>query len=233
MIGEMKTLYKWRLAFLVLAVLSLASCNSDDNVERRLTAEQKETYGRSISGKYQGQYLIIYKNKDCKERTDENGRHVYEALEENIDGVQLEVSDYKMQHVFFQDFPVSLISKVVDADEELSNALAEASPQAITARYELSYDTDYEHIKWAFTPNVMSLNLSYGGAEHHIRIEFGNNSEYYLCTPDELKEPNSFLSFAKSGVAIQLKAIYDGSDLIQHIGSENGNFMHILFKVEK
>jgi hypothetical protein len=121
----------------------------------------------------------------------------------------------------------------VDADQELSDALAEASPQAITARYDLGYDTSYDNIMWGFNPNVMTLPLSYGGTEHHIRIEFGNNSEYYLCTPDELKEPNSFLSFAKSGVALQLKAIYDGSDLIQHIGSENGNFMHILFKVEK
>lgn len=213
----------------MLAALSLASCSSDNYVERRLTAEQKETYGRSISGKYQGQYTIIYKNKDSKERTDENGRHVYEALEENIDGVQLEVSDYKMQHVFFQDFPISLISKVVDADKELSDALAEAAPQAITARYDLGYDTDYEQIKWAFTPNVMSLYLVYGGADHHIRIEFNSNYNY-ICAADELTQPNSFLSLAKSGVALQLKAIYDGSNLIQRFGAEEGNYMHIIFK---
>ena len=107
-----------------------------------------------------------------------------------------------MQHVFFQDFPVSLISKVVDANKELSDALAEVSLQAITARYDLGLDTDYNHIVWAFTPNVMSLHLYYGGADHHIRIEFNNNSQYYKSTADELKQSSSFLSFAKTGVAL-------------------------------
>ena len=212
------------------AMLSLASCNSDDNVERRLTTNQKERYAQNISGEYSGEYIIIYKDKDCTDMTDEKGRHIItKAHEATFGDVQLEVSDYKMQHVFFQDFPISLISKVVDADKELSDALAEAAPQAITARYDLGYDTDYEHIKWAFTPNVMSLHLVYGVADHHIRIEFKNNYNY-ICAADELTQPNSFLSLAKTGVALQLKAIYDGSNLIQRFGAEEGNYMHIIFK---
>lgn len=47
----------------------------------------------------------------------------------------------------------------------------------------------------------MSLHLYYGGADHHIRIEFNNNSQYYKSTADELKQSSSFLSFAKTGVA--------------------------------
>ncbi len=141
------------------AMLSLASCSSDDNVERRLTTNQKERYAQNISGEYSGEYIIVYKDKDCTDMTDEKGRHIItKAHEATFSDVQLDVSDYKMQHIFFQDFPVSLISKVVDADEELSQALAEASPQAITARYGFDYDTDYSHIKWAFIPNVMLLN---------------------------------------------------------------------------
>ena len=226
----MRTMQLWRIAFVMLAAFSLASCSSDDNVERRLTNTQKETYGQNISGEYPGEYIIIYKDKDCTDMTDEKGRHIItKAHEATFGDVQLEVSDYKMQHVFFQDFPVSLISKVVDADKELSDALAEAAPQAITARYDLGYDTDYEQIKWAFTPNVMSLYLVYGGADHHIRIEFNSNYNY-ICAADELTQPNSFLSLAKSGVALQLKAIYDGSNLIQRFGAEEGNYMHIIFK---
>ena len=104
--------------------------------------------------------------------------------------------------------------------------------QAITARYDLGLDTDYNHIVWAFTPNVMSLHLYYGGADHHIRIEFNNNSQYYKSTADELKQSSSFLSFAKTGVALQLKAIYDGSTLIQRFGAVEGNYMHIFFDAE-
>ena len=229
----MKTMKFWRnILVMTAAMLSLASCSSDDNVERRLSNTQKETYGQNISGSYPGQYVITYKDKDCKEWTDEEGRHHNEAHQETFSGVQLDVSDYKMQHVFFQDFPVSLISKVVDANKELSDALAEVSLQAITARYDLGLDTDYNHIVWAFTPNVMSLHLYYGDADHHIRIEFNNNSQYYKSTADELKQSSSFLSFAKTGVALQLKAIYDGSTLIQRFGAVEGNYMHIFFDAE-
>ena len=219
------------LAFVLFAVYCLTSCGSDDIVERRLTYGQKETYGQNISGEYPGQYIIIYKNKDCKEWTDEAGRHMAEAHEDIFDEVQLDVSDYKMQHVFFQDFPISQISKVVDADEELSDALAKVSPMAITARYDFGYDTDYEHVIWAFTPNVISLHLNYDGADHHIRIEFNNNSQYYMSTADELKQPSSLISLVKTSVALQLMAIYDGSKLIQRFGSESDNYMHILFKM--
>ena len=45
----MKTAKLWRLAFVMLAAISLASCNSDDNVERRLTTNQKERYAQNIS----------------------------------------------------------------------------------------------------------------------------------------------------------------------------------------
>ena len=228
----MKTLKIWRIAFAMLAALSLASCSSDDDVVRRLTNEQKETYAQNISGEYPGQYIIVYKNKDCKEWINEEGRRVTEAHSETFNGIQVDVSDNKMLHVFFQDFPVSLISKVVDADEELSQALAEASPQAITARYGFDYDTDYSHIKWAFIPNVMLLQLNYNGADHHIRIEFNNNSQYYTFLENELKQPKSFRSLAENGIALQLKAIYDGSTLIQRFGSDGGNFMHIMFYTE-
>ncbi len=229
----MKTMKIWRLAFAMLAAFSLASCSSDDDVVRRLTNEQKETYAQNISGEYSGEYIIIYKDKDCTDMTNEKGQHIITKAHEAIFGnVQIDVSDHKMQHVFFQDFPVSLISKVVDADEELSRALAEISPQAITARYGFDYDTDYSHIKWAFIPNVMLLNLNYDGADHHIRLEFNNNSQYYTFTEEELRQPKAFRSLAENGIALQLEAIYDGSTLIQRFGYENGYYMHIKFKVD-
>ena len=41
------------------AMITLASCSSDDIVEKRLTLTQKETYGKNISGEYSGEYIII------------------------------------------------------------------------------------------------------------------------------------------------------------------------------
>jgi len=39
-------------------------------------------------------------------------------------------------------------------------------------------------------------------------------------------------ALAKAGVALQLKAIYDGSNLIQRFGAAVDNYMHIIFKVQ-
>ena len=218
---------------LLFTLLSLASCSNEDDVVKQLTGKQKETYAQNISGEYPGRYVIIYKSKDCVEGTDEAGRPITVAHSETFNDVQVDVSDNNMLHVFFQDFPISLISKVVDADEGLSHALAEYSQQAITARYGFDYDTDYSHVIWAFIPNVMPLNLNYDGTEHHIRIVFNNNSQYYKFTQDELKQPKAFCSLAENGITLQLEAIYDGSTLIQRFGYENGNYMHIMFKANQ
>ena len=67
---------------MIVAMFSLDSCSSDDNVERQLTNTQKETYGQNISGEYPGLYIIVYKDKDCKEWTDEAGLPA--ACEEEI-----------------------------------------------------------------------------------------------------------------------------------------------------
>ena len=126
----------------VLAAFSLAACGNDDEWKTRLTKEQKETFAQHIAGEYPGQYIIVYKNKDSKEWTDEEGRHLTEAHEETVGGVQLDVTDSQMQQLFFQDFPVALVAQVVDEYEALSHALAEVTPQAITARYGFAYDDE-------------------------------------------------------------------------------------------
>ena len=78
----------------------------------------------------------------------------------------------------------------------------------------------------------MLLNLNYVGADHHIRLEFNNNSQYYMFTEEELQQPKAFRSLAENGITLQLEAIYDGSTLIQRFGYENGNYMHIIFKAK-
>ena len=39
-------------------------------------------------------------------------------------------------------------------------------------------------------------------------------------------------ALAKASVALQLKAIYDGSNLIQRFGAAVDNYMYIIFKVQ-
>lgn len=228
----MKTM-KLTIACVMLVALSLASCNKDNEVEMRLTHQQKETFGQNIAGEYTGKLIVTYTNKDSKVTTDEEGHRSIEAYRETFDNVQFDVSDYKMHHVFLQDFPVSLIAKVVDADEALSQALASAAPVAVTASYDIGYATDHAHIAWAFTPNVMPLSLNYGGKDHHTLIEFNNNSQYYTFSQEELGQPEAFGSIANQGINLQLQAIYDGSTLVQRFDSADDNYMHITFKTPR
>jgi len=213
-------------------LVALASCNKDNDMEMRLTHRQKETFGQSIKGEYAGQLIVTYANNDSKVTIDEEGHRSIEAYRETFDNVHFDVSGYKMRHVFLQDFPVSLIAKVVDADAALSQALASTAPVAVTASYDFGYNTDYSHINWAFTPNVMPLSLHYGGADHHILIEFNNNSQYYTFTQEALGQPEAFRSIASQGINLQLQAIYDGSTLIRRFDSADDNcFMHITFRM--
>jgi len=228
----MKTM-KLTIACVTLVVLALVSCNSDNDVEMRLTDRQKETFGQNITGEYTGRLIVTYTNKDSKVTTDEEGRRSIEAYRTIIENAHFDVSGYKMHHFLLQDFPVSLIAKVVDADAALSQALASAAPVAVTASYDFGYATDYSHITWAFTPNVMPLSLNYGGKDHHILIEFNNNSQYYTFTHEELGHPEALGSIAEQGINLQLQAIYDGSTLIQRFDSADDNYMHITFKIPR
>ena len=228
----MKTM-KLTIACVMLAVFTLTSCNDDNDIEMRLTHMQKETFGQNITGEYAGTLIITYTNKDSKITTDEAGNRRIEAYRETFDNAHCDVSNYKMHHVFLQDFPVSLLAKVVDADSSLSQALASATPVAVTASYDFGYDTDYSHIAWAFTPNVMPLSLNYGGKDHHILIEFNNNSQYYTFSQEELGQPGAFRSIANQGINLQLQAIYDGSTLVQRFDSADDNYMHITFKIAR
>lgn len=225
----MKTKKIWILACVML--VALASCNNDNDIEMRLTHQQKETYGQNIAGEYTGQLIVTYTNKDSKVTIDEEGHRSIEAYRETLDNMHFDVSGYKMRHVFVQDFPVSLIARVVDADAALSQALANAAPVAVTASYDFGYNTDYSHINWAFTPNVIPLSLHYGGTDHHIRIEFNNNSQYYTFTQEALGQPEALRSIASQGINLQLEAIYDGSTLVQRFNSADDNYMHITFRM--
>ena len=228
----MKTM-KLTIACVMLAILTLTSCNNDNDIEMRLTHKQKESFGQNITGEYAGKLIVTYTNKDSKITTDEAGNRQIEAYRETFDNAHCDVSGYKMHQVFLQDFPVSLLAKVVDADTALSQALASAAPVTVTASYDFGYDTDYSHIAWAFIPNVMPLSLNYGGKDHHILIEFNNNSQYYTFTPEELEQPEAFSTIANQGINLQLQAIYDGSTLVQRFVSADDNYMHITFKIPR
>lgn len=229
----MKTM-KLTIACMMLVAVTLASCNKDNDMEMRLSHQQKETFGQNIAGEYTGKLIVTYTNKDSKVTIDEEeGHRSIEAYRETFDNVQIDVSGYKMHHFFLQDFPVSLIARVVDADAALSQALAGAAPVAVTASYDFGYATDYSHIAWAFTPNVMPLSLNYGGEDHHILIEFNNNSQYYTFTQEELGHPGAIGSIAEQGINLQLQAIYDGSTMIQRFDTADDNYMHITFKTPR
>ena len=56
MISQLKYL---GFILLLFSLFPLASCSNEDDVVKRLTSKQKETYAQNISGEYPGRYVII------------------------------------------------------------------------------------------------------------------------------------------------------------------------------
>ena len=108
----MRKIVMRKLFFALLVALTFAACSSDP-VFHGMTTKQKEDYAKAIAGEYKGTYVIIYND----------GGSDTKAVKK--EGVQMTVTDLTMHSVCFHDYPVSLLSNVVE-DRALAEALAGA-----------------------------------------------------------------------------------------------------------
>ena len=99
---------------------------------------------------------------------DEDGVTKRPMKKERFEGVAMTVTDGEMRSAIFHRFPISMLSRVVDDNEPLRQALAEAPDMDLTARYDLGLYTDQETVVWALEDMTAGLTLRYGGREHHI-----------------------------------------------------------------
>lgn len=205
---------------LMIAALMVVACHND-NLPPRLSKAQKQEYGTKLAGTYGGEYNIIY---TLNKQDSLFGKKIKEAT--------MSITDYDMQGIFFHDFPVSLLSHIVQ-DPDLSKALADVPNQDISARYDFKYYTDYVSTLMSFEPVPVALTLDYGGATHHIIIRLGNNWRNYLFQPEHWTQQRPLLS-AQWQLVFEFMAIYDGDRLVQEFsyGNYDAYGMFVVFKID-
>lgn len=221
-----------QLAGLLLAPLfMLATSCHHDNLPPRLTQQQITDYCKALSGEYEGAYHILYTDSTVKVHENEEGRMVKDDYDSVIAPAVISITDRDMRSVIFHRFPVSILSKVVDADAALSQALSQAVPMDVPAKYNIKLDTDYTNVQWYIMPAVLPLTLTYGGAEHHLRIQLDNASMHHLFSPEELGQPLAFSGWRY--LELDVKALYDGDRLVQKFDMWEGNGMMLVFRQKK
>lgn len=221
-----------QIAGLLLAPLfMLATSCHHDNLPPRLTQQQITDYCKALSGEYEGAYHILYTDSTSKQWQDEAGHTVKGEYDSIIAPAVISITDRDMRSVFFHRFPVSILSKVVDADAALSEALSQTAPVDIQVTYNIRLDTDYTHVEWYTMPTVLPLTLTYGGTEHRLRIQLDNGSLHHLFSPEELAHPLAFSGWRY--LELDVKALYDGDRLVQKFDMWEGNGMMLVFRQKK
>jgi hypothetical protein len=187
-----------KLFFALLAALTFAACSSDP-VFHGMTTKQKEDYAKAIAGEYKGTYVIIYND----------GGSDTKAVKK--EGVQMTVTDLTMHSVCFHDYPVSLLSNVVE-DRALAEALASAPNVDFLVDYSFYNLQDNGDVNWGFEPAAIPLTLHYGGTDHHLMLKL-NSQTYFLLSKADLDAGKPFAN--QSVFQFDVAGIYEGNTLLQ------------------
>ena len=194
----MRTIVMRKLFFALLAALTFAACSSDP-VFHGMTTKQKEDYANAIAGEYKGTYVIIYND----------GGSDTKAVKK--EGVLMTVTDLTMHSVCFHDYPVSLLSNVVE-DRALAEALASAPNVDFLVDYNFYNLQDNGDVNWGFESTAIPLTLHYGGTDHHLMLKLSSQTFFLLAKASlDAGKP-----FANQGVfQFTVDGIYEGDTLLQ------------------
>lgn len=198
-----------KLFLMMLTAVVLAACSSDP-VFHGLTQQEKENYAQSIKGEYPGRYTILY-------YTD-----AQEMQRESVDNVTFSVSDLAAHTIIFNNFPLSLLARVV-SDPELGQALSTLPNMGLTGSYEFKRESENGMVGWSFGMNPVALSLTYGGQQHNIVVHFHKSYDYFTLAKGQIESGTAFVQ----GMQLQLEvsAIYEGDRLVQQFadGWTDGN----------
>ena len=214
-------------------ILLMGACQSDEVRPVRLTQQQKQEIASSIAGEYRGSYIIYWADSTTQTYVDEEGVTKRSTKKERFEGVAMTVTDGGMQSVFFHRFPISMLSRVVEGNEPLRQALSEAPDMDLTASYNFGLYTDQESVVWALEDMTASLTLLYGGREHHIVLPIKNSGTTWLIGKTKEGDPISLQHVASLGFTFTA-IIVDGETAVTLDGMwDNGNSMFGMFKIEE
>ncbi|MBQ7512187.1 MAG: DUF4840 domain-containing protein, partial [Prevotella sp.] len=182
----------------------LMACDNEP-VFHGLTQQEKESYAQSIKGEYPGRYTIVYTDRQT------TGSDT-KLLRETVDDVTFSVSDLTAHTIIFNNFPLSLLARVVD-DPELGQALSTLPNMGLTGNYEFTRAVENGMVGWSFDINPVALSLTYGGQQHNIVLHFGAPSGFLTLAKGQIDGGTAFEQGRQ--LTLELNAIYEGDQLIQ------------------
>ena len=193
-----------KLLFALMAILAVIACDNDP-VYHGLTQQEKESYAQNIKGEYPGRYIIVYTDRQTKGGDTK-------MLRETVDNVTFSVSDLTAHTIIFNNFPLSLLARVVD-DPELGQALSTLPNMGLTGNYEFTRAIENGMVGWSFAMNPVSLSLTYGGQQHNIVLHFSAPSGFLMLAKGQIEGGTAFEQGRQ--LTLELSAIYDGDRLVQ------------------
>lgn len=207
--NKRKRMYNMKKLLLgILAAIMVAACDNDP-VYHGLTQQEKETYAQQIMGEYPGRYTILYTDAQEMQR-------------ESVDNVTFSVSDLTAHTIIFNNFPLSLLARVVD-DPELGQALSTLPNMGLTGSYEFKRESENGMVGWSFGMNPVALSLTYGGQQHNIVVHFHKSYDYFTLAKGQIESGTAFVQGMQ--LQFEVSAIYEGDRLVQQFadGWTEGN----------
>lgn len=221
------------LTAVIAAMMLMAGCQSDELRQVRLTQQQKQEIASTIAGEYSGSYIILWADSTTKTYVDEDGAKKRPMKKERFEGVAMTVTDGGMQSVFFHRFPISMLSRVVDDNEPLRQALAEAPDMDLTARYGLGLYTDQETVVWGLEDMTAGLTLRYGGREHHIVLPIRESGTRWLIGKMKAGERVSLRQAGSVGFTFTA-IVVDGETAVTLDSTwDDGNSLIGMFRIDQ
>ena len=192
----------------------LMACDNEP-VFYGLTQREKESYAQNIKGEYPGHYTIAYTDRQT------SGSDT-KLLRETVDDVTFSVSDLTAHAIIFNNFPLSLLARVVD-DPELSLALSTLPNMGLTGNYEFTNAIENGMVGWSFDMNPVALSLTYSGQQHNIVLHFSAPSGFLTLAKGQIDGGTAFEQGRQ--LTLELNAIYEGDQLVQQFddGWQEGN----------
>ena len=217
-----------KVILMLTTVLLLTACSSDP-VFHGLTQQEKENYGQAIAGEYPGRLEILFTDNTQTPAIDGDPQ----MHRQTIDEATVTVSDYATRAVFIHNFPISLLSRVVDADADLSEALGRQPSLDLSATYEFARETEAGQVSWSLDRLIVPLTVEFRGETHHIYAQFNSGYNYYVLSKGQIESGTAFNQ--GSQLQLSLSAIYDGDQLVQQFDGvwTSGAALMVVFRFGK
>lgn len=211
----MKNINGMKKLFGVAIIAGMLMACDNEPVFHGLTQQEKESYAQSIKGEYPGRYTIVYTDRQT------TGSDT-KLLRETVDDVTFSVSDLTAHTIIFNNFPLSLLARVVD-NPELGQALSTLPNMGLTGNYEFTRAVENGMVGWSFDINPVALSLTYGGQQHNIVLHFGAPSGFLTLAKGQIDGGTAFEQGRQ--LTLELNAIYEGDQLIQQFNDswQEGN----------